>query len=153
MRKCQMRVFSCSPKANLNPWPLKNEHIDTDLHHPRLLIRTFNIQRYISATDVIGSCPLTHREFVCVWRILTYWKYFGFIEGGRLESLQEEDDSSPIMTVSPLILIQLTLLLKGVLLRNVLRLKQKNDLIRITLRWSELQTPDVIIVANDYCKL
>lgn len=55
-----MRVFSCSPKANLNPWPLKNEHIDTDLHHPRLLIRMFNIQRYISATDVIGSCPFTH---------------------------------------------------------------------------------------------
>lgn len=139
MRKCQMRVFSCSPKANLNPWPLKNEHIDTDLHHPRLLIRTFNIQRYISATDVIGSCPLTHREFVCVWRILTYWKYFGFIEGGRLESLQEEDDSSPIMTVSPLILIQLTLLLKGVLLRNVLAFEteewfNKNNitLIRVT---------------------
>lgn len=139
MRKCQMRVFSCSPKANLNPWPLKNEHIDTDLHHPRRLIRTFNIQRYISATDVIGSCPLTHREFVCVWRILTYWKYFGFIEGGRLESLQEEDDSSPIMTVSPLILIQLTLLLKGVLLRNVLAFEteewfNKNNitLIRVT---------------------
>lgn len=139
MRKCQMRVFSCSPKANLNPWPLKNEHIDTDLHHPRRLIRMFNIQRYISATDVIGSCPLTHREFVCVWRILTYWKYFGFIEGGRLESLQEEDDSSPIMTVSPLILIQLTLLLKGVLLRNVLAFEteewfNKNNitLIRVT---------------------
>lgn len=139
MRKCQMRVFSCSPKANLNPWPLKNEHIDTDLHHPRRLIRTFNIQRYISATDVIGSCPFTHWEFVCVWRILTYWKYFGFIEGGRLESLQEEDDSSPIMTVSPLILIQLTLLLKGVLLRNVLAFEteewfNKNNitLIRVT---------------------